>query len=31
MKLKYQVVFFDLQSKILSGEWPEETMIPTET
>ena len=31
MKLKYQVVFFDLQRKILSGEWPEETMIPTET
>ena len=30
MKLKYQVVFFDLQKRILSGELPEGSMIPTE-
>ena len=30
MKLKYQVVFFDLQKRILSGEFPEGSMIPTE-
>lgn len=30
MQLKYQAVFMDLQSKILSGYWPEDAMIPTE-
>ena len=30
MQLKYRVVFDELQSKILSGYWPENAMIPTE-
>lgn len=30
MQLKYETVFRELQSKILSGYWPENAMIPTE-
>ena len=30
MQLKYHAVFNDIQHKIISGFWPEETMIPTE-
>jgi GntR family transcriptional regulator len=30
MQLKYHTVFNDIQHKIISGFWPEETMIPTE-
>lgn len=30
MQLKYRAVFMDIQNKILSGYWPEDTMIPTE-
>jgi len=30
MQLKYHAVFKDIQHKIISGFWPEETMIPTE-
>jgi GntR family transcriptional regulator len=30
MQLKYHEVFSDIQNKIISGIWPEETMIPTE-
>jgi GntR family transcriptional regulator len=30
MQLKYHSVFKDIQHKIISGFWPEDTMIPTE-
>ncbi|MDC7246049.1 MAG: GntR family transcriptional regulator [Sphaerochaetaceae bacterium] len=30
MQLKYQAVLTDIQSKIISGLWPENSMIPTE-
>jgi GntR family transcriptional regulator len=30
MELKYQTVFLDIQNKIISGYWPEDSMIPTE-
>ncbi|MHC1691920.1 MAG: GntR family transcriptional regulator [Sphaerochaetaceae bacterium] len=30
MQLKYQAVFLEIQNKIISGYWPEDTMIPTE-
>lgn len=30
MQLKYHEVFSDIQNNIISGFWPEETMIPTE-